>query len=335
MKKLLFGLLSIILGVQLGVSAGTLRSTTLSTALALGDDTMTVASATGVTANMIAFVDQEAMKVLSISGTQIKVQRGLSRATGHASGATIWIDLAQYFSTYDRSGSCTSATELILPVINTDTGDLFYCTNNVWDKRQVVTSLTASLGNHLTLNSASDSKQPRINSRSFTQTSGSSMGFQSKPDQTVASTGSVIGAEISARASSGIAVANLIGLHADSYLKGTAAGTISGDVRGLQVELVTDDAGTRTISGNVTGIRIRAAFSATTLTGTMEAIRIEKAETQTNSQNWDSVLTLTSNSPGVWNSTDVDSGDTEAGYFKVLINGVARYVITYSDAPTL
>ena len=191
--------------------------------------------------------------------------------------------------------------------------------------------------NHLLIETetSDDSKTIRLNSRNYSQATGSSIGFQSKPAQNIASTGSVIGAEISPRANSGIAVANVIGLHCDAYLKGTAAGTISGDVRALNLELVTDDAGTRTVSGNVNAIRIRSAFSATTITGKFVPIRIEKAEAQTGSKQYDAVLELPSTVAGVWNDTDSDSGDTEAGYIKVLVNGNARYIVLYSDAPTV
>src|SRR3990167_11286538 len=150
------------------------------------------------------------------------------------------------------------------------------------------------------LKSADDTKPVTLNSRNYTQTSGSSIGFQSKPAQTVTTTGSVIGGEISPRVNNDIDVANVIGLHVDTYLKGTATKTVSGDVRGLQVELVTDDAGTNTVSGDVTAIRVRAAFSASTLSGVMAPFRVEKAEAQTNSQNWDCLFQLTGQSADAW-----------------------------------
>ena len=194
-------------------------------------------------------------------------------------------------------------------------------------------AITAAADQHLTLNTVTDSKQPRINSRNFAQTSGSSIGFQSKPAQNVASTGSVIGCEISPRANSGIAVANVIGAHIDAYLKGTAAGTISGDVRGVQIELVADDAGTRTVSGNVSGIRIRSAFSATTITGKFVPIRIEVPETQTNSKTYDAVFELTGAAADCWSddpTTELNlPGGTVKGYIKVLVNGAARYLALY------
>lgn len=190
-------------------------------------------------------------------------------------------------------------------------------------------------GQHLFLNTVSDDKQVRINSRNYAQASGSSIGFQSKPAQNATTTGSVIGGEISPRLNNTFNAANVIGLHVDAYLKGTAAKTISGDVRGQQIELVTDDAGTNTVSGNVTGLRFRAAFSASTLTGAMEAIRIEKAETQTNSQQWDYVLTLTGDNGLIWRDDYTTEVTTIAGAIKVLVNGADRWIPLYSGAPSV
>ena len=212
-----------------------------------------------------------------------------------------------------------------VPAVKFDVGSYF-------EFQQTVAIRTHA--SHLQLQTVADNAQVRINSRNFTQASGSSIGFQSKPAQTVTSTGSVIGGEISPRINNDIDCANIIGLHVDAYLRGTTAKTISGDVRGLQIELVTDDAGTNTISGNVSALRIRAAFSATTLTGIMAPIRIEKAEAQTNSQSWDCVLELTGAQAGVWNSAPGTEPSTADGYFKVRVNGADRYVQLYSTAPT-
>lgn len=189
---------------------------------------------------------------------------------------------------------------------------------------------------NLALNTEVDSKTVRINSRNYAQTSGSSIGFQSKPAQNAASSGSVIGGEISPRVNSGIALSgsgSIIGLHVDTYLKGTAAGTIGGDVRGLQIELVTDDAGTRDITGNVSAIRVRMAFSAGTVTGNKTVLRVEKPETQTNSETYDALFELTDTVAGVWNDAPGTEPTTADGYIKVIVNGADRYIQLYSGAP--
>ena len=134
------------------------------------------------------------------------------------------------------------------------------------------------------INTQDLSKTVRLNSQTDTTTaSGDLIGFQSKPRTGVAGSQVVYGCQVSAQISNAIALSgsgSIIGGHFDVYLRGTAAGTIAGDVRGLQIEMTTDDAGTRTISGNVSALRIRSVFSATTISGTFTAIRIEKPEAQ-------------------------------------------------------
>ena len=100
-----------------------------------------------------------------------------------------------------------------------------------------------------------DSIPVRINSRAYVQTSGSSIGFQSKPDQTVTSTGDVIGGEVSPRVSDAGAGA-LIALKADPVVRtATAARTVSA-VRGLEVNIDMPDGGSAyTITNNVNAFR--------------------------------------------------------------------------------
>jgi hypothetical protein len=190
--------------------------------------------------------------------------------------------------------------------------------------------------NHALINTTASGKTVRLNSRTdTTMTSGDLIGFQSKPRIGITGTQSVYGFQVSAQISDAIALTgsgSIIGGHVDVYVRGTAAGTIAGDVRGLQIELTTDDAATRTISGNVSALRLRMVFSATTISGTVTAIRIEKPEVQTNSKNYSSVFELTSTLANVWSDTATATGDTEAGYFAVRINGNLRYVQTFSDA---
>jgi hypothetical protein len=178
-------------------------------------------------------------------------------------------------------------------------------------------------------------KTVKIGSITNTGTANSLIGFQSKPAQGASTAQNVIGCEISPRVNDTFALTStgtLIGAHVDAYLKGTT-GDIGGDVRGLQIELVTDDAGARDITGNVSGIRIRMAFSAGTVTGNIAAIRIEKPETQTNSENYGAVLELTDTLAGVWNDAPGTEPTTADGYIKVLVNGNARYIQLYSGAP--
>jgi hypothetical protein len=202
-----------------------------------------------------------------------------------------------------------------------------------------VTLATISSGTDekLLLNSKGRS-EIRINSRTDNTVTGDFIGVQIKPGQgTTKTANGVTGIEISPRLNDGVALsgagASIIGAHIDAYLKGTT-GNVAGDVRGAQIELVTDDAGARTITGDVTGLRFRSAFSAAAITGNFQAIKIEKPETQTGSQTYDSVLTLTSTIPLVWNDDPATEASTAAGYIKVIVNGQPRYIQLYSTAPT-
>lgn len=176
----------------------------------------------------------------------------------------------------------------------------------------------------------------RLNSITNTGTANSLIGFQAKPAQGAATAQNVIGCEISPRVNDTFALTStgsLIGAHIDAYLKGTT-GNIGGDVRGAQIELVTDDAGTRTISGDVIGLRMRAAFSGT-ITGNMIAFSVEKAETQTNSKQWEYVFELTGDNALIWRDDYTTEPADAAGAIKVLVNGADRWIQLYSTAPSV
>ena len=203
----------------------------------------------------------------------------------------------------------------------------------LWDESAVKLQM---VGDHFKLETDLDGKTLRFNSRNYDQTSGGSLGFQCKPNQSTNSSGNVVGGEISPRLSSGVALSgsgSITGLHVDVFLKGTASGTVAGNCRGLEVELVTDDSGTRTIDGYVTGLRFRSAFSATTITGEFSAIRFEKPEAQTNSKTYTTVFEMPSTIPLVWNDTPGTEPSTADGYIKVVVNGSDRFIQLYSSAP--
>jgi len=202
--------------------------------------------------------------------------------------------------------------------------------------------ITPIAGQNLQLNSGPTGTDQagetvRLNSITNTGTANSWIGFQSKPGQGTTMANPVIGFEVSPRLNDGIALTGasgtIIGGHIDTYLRGTT-GNVASDVRGLQLELVTDDAGTRVVTGDVVGLRMRAAFSGT-VTGHVVPFRIEFAENQTNSVDWEALMKLTGTQGGVWNddpATEVDA-TTVKGYLKVLVNDQVRYIALYDQAP--
>ena len=349
LKKLLMAAFLAVIFVPQGWSQETLDSTTLGAAVNATTTTITIAADTteGVKVGDVAFVDREAMKVTVVNSLTLTVTRGFGPtvATSHTSGETIYIDDPELFGlTWDGklpSGSCTSAGMGATPRIDLYTGDIYTCTSSEWAKVLNVAGLKSKLDLHLLLDTTSDDRAVRINSRTYSTISGgTALGFSSKPAQGVNNTGTIQGGEISPRINNGFTAANAQGLMVDVELKGTTARTISGDVRILRLEAIADDGGTSTVSGDVSLISMRSAFSATAITGSFVPILIEKPEAQTNSQTYDAVLKLTGAVSDAWGS-NTDSGDTEGGYISVLTdfdgNGTytKMYILLYSDAPTL
>jgi hypothetical protein len=201
-------------------------------------------------------------------------------------------------------------------------------------KEMLVKGQSVPDGKHKLVNTPVAGGTIRLNSATKTDTTDDFIGFQSKPAVGATTTKTVTGAEISPRVNNTFDAANVIGLHVDTYLKGTGAGTISGDVRGQQIEMVTDDNGGKTVSGNVVGLRFRTAWSGT-ITGKMIAIRIEKPETQTGSKNYDYVLDLPSDNALIWRDDYTTEVTTLAGALKVRVNGADRWIPLYSGAPSV
>jgi len=128
--------ISRLLGVVLllsafGLGQATLTQTTLSSAVTTTNgQIINLTSATGVTAGTTQlFIDGELMDVRALSGTIATVVRGSggTRGATHANGATVYLGPSNYFSSYDRVGSCTSSKEVVLPVINVAKARIFDC----------------------------------------------------------------------------------------------------------------------------------------------------------------------------------------------------------------
>lgn len=321
-------LLTVAVGVLPALGQTNLNSTTLDEAVDNSETRIDIVSATNVSVGDIAFVDFEAMVVVTVDSTNniIGVRRGTSGtvAEDHANGTKIWIDKPDRFISKDLSGSCTAASEYpaFKPLINLSNGNRYRCQSSQWDRIVSIGRIEGAFRNAI-----------RLNSRDFTNTSGGITAVQVKPSQTVTSTGNLVGMEISPRLQDGVTSLSITGLHVDVDLKGTTAVTTSENVRGIEVELVTSNSGTRTISGYVTGIRFRSVFSATAITGNFTAMRFEFPEAQTNSQTYDAWLEFTGTIPLVWNDTPATEPTTGDGYLRVIVNGSTRWIQLFSGAP--
>lgn len=158
MKKLILALTIACLalfGAGSAQAQATLTSTTLSAAVAdTSTTTITVASATGFSVNRLVYVDGEAMTITGVSGTVISVARGASgtKATKHASGATVYVGPQHEFIAKDLSGSCTAGSESpnVAPLINISNGTFYECISGVW--RAVVQGTTYAVVEGATAN---------------------------------------------------------------------------------------------------------------------------------------------------------------------------------------
>lgn len=196
--------------------------------------------------------------------------------------------------------------------------------------RVVNLTLDCSSTNHAGLSTLADAGTLRFNSRNYTQTSGDSIGFQSKPAQTVSSSGSVFGAQISPRLNSAVALTgsgSIIGLHVDTYLKGTA-GDVAGEVRGLQVELVDDNSAGRTVTGDIVGIRFRSNLSCAN-TGDQVALKVENGE---GALKWDAFAKLEEETGKFAKHTAAGVAlPADVGYIRVKVGDTFYKMALYND----
>jgi len=160
MKQIILSLV-VALALAAPVSAQTfLTNTTLSAAVSTTTQrTVTVASATNIEVGGQLYIDAEVMTVTAISGTTITVNR-FQRPAIHASAAVVFIGTKAQsqtnFLTHSaafRSGQCSTSTSstnatalagMTLPIIDTDTGDMYGCRRNgtggtwVWNVTNVL-----------------------------------------------------------------------------------------------------------------------------------------------------------------------------------------------------
>lgn len=139
-----------------------LTNTTISAAISNVTDpriTITVASATGIAANQFLFIENEVSRVVSVSGTNVLIQRGVvagqaprglagagSMYAGfnyrsHPSGAVVWVSAVNAPDDFhggdpDYKSTCTRGTgqAAVLPWINIVTGTTWNCrSTNAWN----------------------------------------------------------------------------------------------------------------------------------------------------------------------------------------------------------
>lgn len=145
MKKTLI-VLTLLTLAAVPVSAQTyLTKTTLSAAVSTPTSSqgagteITVASATTAAAGGAVYIDHEAMTIVSVSGTRLRVVRGANGtvATTHASGADVIIfpvaalqgplPALTQLNGRPLAGSCNPANYPYLPIVDSDSGNVHLC----------------------------------------------------------------------------------------------------------------------------------------------------------------------------------------------------------------
>lgn len=189
-----------------------------------------------------------------------------------------------------------------------------------------VVEIDAAAG-HLLLYTKTNGKQVRINNRDFDATSGSIIGFQSKPGSSADGTQTVTGGEISPRVNSGVDAGNVKGLHVDFFLKGTAAAAISGMARVLELEAVADYGSITSIGGDVQFIRGRLCLGGT-CAGDVSFLRVEAAE---ESLKWDCFAKFDEESNLAAKTGSPASLPADTGYIRVKVGDTFYKIPLYAS----
>lgn len=136
-KTLIISFLGVFLAFALpGFAQTALTTTSLNAALNSSSTTVSLVSATGVTANntMLFVLDGnsagEAMFVNSVSGTSVGVTRGYQGAgygRAHIKGALVFVGPPIAFNSTEPNGACTAANTLYTPYINIFTAHEWLC----------------------------------------------------------------------------------------------------------------------------------------------------------------------------------------------------------------
>lgn len=169
----------------------------------------------------------------------------------------------------------------------------------------------------------------RIKSRDFAITSGEHECIQSKPNMIGTGTAGITCFNASPRFASGIAGGKIVGYVSNPILKTTALlpGGNCGPMRCFEGKLETGVHSTRI----VTMMAVLHAMS--NVRGTVSQGPTVILATPGEYKAWESVMELDSTESMVWNASDTTVAQ-QAGYFKVVINGSDRYVMTYSTGPS-
>jgi len=175
-------------------------------------------------------------------------------------------------------------------------------------------------GGHFALETLEDDKQVRLNCRNFAQTSGDSIGFQTRPRASVSGTQTVYGGQSGPGYLDGIAGNSLVGHLFDCILKGSS-GNLSGDIRALQGQITDENVGGRTIGGVSSILDAWHQLAAHTFTGGVYVINVRAPGGATP---WSGFAKLPDD--GAIASDGEDKSGGTLGWIKVMIGSKTGYL---------
>lgn len=176
-------------------------------------------------------------------------------------------------------------------------------------------------------NTTLDTHPIQLNSRNYgTQTSGSDIAVQAKPNATISGTEAVIGAQFSPRFAAGISGSEVVGVQSQPLLKGGST-TLTGDFGGFEADLTDSQTSGNTIGGDIYALRAYQNMASQTVTGDVVPIRVDPAGS---TLAWTTFAKLPDDGQI---SKSTTNPSTAAGYIKVKIGTNVRYIQLYSTTP--
>ena len=105
-------------------------ATTLTYSVAPLDQAVILASTSGLAAGNVIYIDRETMAVVSVSGTTVRVNRGIAGTlTAHLAATTAYYGARTRFLSADPVGSCSAVSGVY---VNPGSGNTWSCTSGAW-----------------------------------------------------------------------------------------------------------------------------------------------------------------------------------------------------------
>lgn len=237
------------------------------------------------------------------------------------------------------TGDTITATKMNLKVEDYDLIDdqeLLLGTGDDWkvtfDGAKLLITLASQFshvitGGHFALETTEDDKCIRLNVRNFANTTGDSIGFQSRPRANASGTQSVYGCQIAPGVNDTIGLNSIIGVQADLYLKGSS-GTLSGDLRAFQGQITDENTAGRTISGISSILDAWQQLAAHTFTGGVYVVNVRAAGGATP---WSGLMKLPDDGQIATKGTPTATLPTNTAFIRVKVGDTFVKIACYAN----